>query len=134
MAVYEKEPDAVVNTVEGMRADFKAGTYEFFVAEEKGNVVGFALYFKRYSTWTGTCLFLEDLYVQEEHRKRGLGKELFFAVARAARSMNVARLQWQCLDWNPAMNFYRRLGAVVESTWLNLKLTREQLQQMQQLN
>ncbi len=147
LAVFEKEPDAVVTTVGSMEKDFEDGVFGFFVAEaeETGGCSGFALYHWRYSTWwecfgslfvvcllprnrTGRCLFLEDLYVDESARGAGLGKELFMAVVNLAAKENVARLQWQVLSWNTAaIEFYKNFDAEVTSDWLNCKLVREQL-------
>ncbi|HAA13942.1 MAG TPA: GNAT family N-acetyltransferase [Cytophagales bacterium] len=133
LADYEKAPDEVDNTVALMEEEGFGDQprFAFFVAEnaEQG-IVGLALYFYSYSTWKGTCLYLEDLVVQESMRGKGLGKALFDAVAMHAKRINAKRLQWQVLDWNePAIGFYRDvLGAELDSTWINCRLTYEQLQ------
>jgi GNAT superfamily N-acetyltransferase len=132
LAAFEKEPDAVLTTVESMERDFAAGAFGFVVAEANtGGCCGFALYHHRYSTWTGRCLFLEDIYVDEGARGTGVGRELFLFVVALAARMDVARLQWQVLNWNaPAIDFYKRFEAHVTSEWLNCKLVREQLHAM----
>lgn len=86
---------------------------ETLLAEEAEQVVGFALFFHNYSTFAGKPgLYLEDLYVEPEHRGRGHGKALFQAVVRLAVERDCARMEWSVLDWNePAIRFYRSLGA-----------------------
>ncbi len=80
---------------------------------------------------TGRCLFLEDLYVDEDSRKSGVGRELFMAVVRLAAERDAARLQWQVLGWNQsAVEFYKRFGAELTDEWLNGKLVREQLHKL----
>ncbi|MEL6534510.1 MAG: GNAT family N-acetyltransferase [Bacteroidota bacterium] len=133
LADYEKAPDEVDNTVALMEEEGFGNQprFSFFVAEHaQQGIVGLALYFYSYSTWKGTCLYLEDLVVRESMRGAGLGKALFDAVARHAKQINAKRLQWQVLDWNePAIGFYRDvLGAELDPTWINCKLTHAQLQ------
>jgi len=90
-----------------------------FVAEEAGRVVGFALYFSTYSTFkTAPCLHLEDLFVEPDYRGKGLGEALLRAVAAEAERRECPRLTWNVLDWNePAIGFYRRMGADVLPDW-----------------
>ena len=130
LAVFEQAPDAVVLSPEQMRRDFEAGAFGLFVAEAEEAVVGFALYYGRYSTWTGRCLYLEDLFVREAHRGRGVGTALFRAVIGEAAQRDCARMEWVCLNWNTtAVDFYRqKFDAHIDDTWLQCKLVREQLQ------
>jgi GNAT superfamily N-acetyltransferase len=94
--------------------------------------VGTAVWFLAYSTWTGRhTLYLEDLFVEEAHRGRGLGRQLMEALARAARERGCARMDWSVLDWNePSMAFYRRLGAEPMSEWTGWRLTGTALQRL----
>jgi GNAT superfamily N-acetyltransferase len=91
-------------------------------------VVGIALFYQKYSTWNGRCLYLEDLVVTESERGKGYGLQLFAAVAAETTKRGCAYMQWQVLDWNePAIGFYRSLGSAVESDWLNGRLEGEAL-------
>ena len=133
LAIYEKEPDAVlVSEAEMEAAGFGPGKlFDFFVAELNGTVVGLALYFEHYSTWTGRCIHLEDLYVQEAHRKTGVGGQLFHAVVQEASKRGVRRMQWQVLDWNaPAIAFYNKLNANLDGEWINCQLNQSQINQL----
>jgi GNAT superfamily N-acetyltransferase len=94
-----------------------------------GEVVGFALWFLNFSTWRGrNGIYLEDLYVQPEHRGSGLGRELLTELARICVERGYARLEWSVLDWNePARGFYRSLGAVSMDEWTVFRLTGDAL-------
>ena len=130
LAVYERAPDAVTNTLDMMRRDGfgPQPIYGFFVLEKQADIVGLALYYTAYSTWKGRMLYLEDLVVTEAARRGGLGRLLFDAVVAEARATGAVRLKWQVLDWNePAINFYKKLGANIEDEWLNGNLDHEQL-------
>ena len=131
LATYERAPDAVTNTLEAMRRDGfgPAPVFNFFVLEDvRGTLTGLALYYTAYSTWKGRMLYLEDLVVTEAARRGGFGRLLFEAVVAEARATGAQRLKWQVLDWNePAITFYQKLGANLESEWLNGNLTAEQL-------
>ena len=131
LATYERAPDAVTNTLEAMRRDGfgPAPVFNFFVLEGvRGTLTGLALYYTAYSTWKGRMLYLEDLVVTEAARRGGFGRLLFEAVVAEARATGAQRLKWQVLDWNePAITFYQKLGANLESEWLNGNLTAEQL-------
>ncbi len=127
LALYEKEPDAVRTTEADLLRD-GFGPEPYFrctLAEWEGHVAGFALYLFQYSTWEGRpALYLEDLFVREPYRKRGVGKALFQQLARIAVDRNCTRFQWECLDWNtPALDFYEQSGAKVLREWLNLRMT-----------
>ncbi len=123
LAEYERAADQVDNTEAQLLADWEASWFEFLVAELAGEVVGISLYYKRYSTWKGTCFYLEDLYVKPELRGHGIGLALLKKTAEIAKSAGAGRLDWQVIDWNsPAVEFYKKLGANIETEWWNCKL------------
>lgn len=123
LAEYERAPEQVENTEAQLLADWQASWYEFLVAELAGEVVGISLYYKRYSTWKGTCFYLEDLYVKPELRGQGIGLALLRETAKTAIAAGAIRLDWQVIDWNsPAVDFYKKLGANIETEWWNCKL------------
>jgi GNAT superfamily N-acetyltransferase len=126
LAAYEREPDAVQATVESLHGTLfgPTPTAEAIVAEVDGEVVGVALYFTNFSTWSGRDgLYLEDLYVKPEARGTGLGKALLRRIARIAVARGCARVEWAVLDWNaPAIAFYRSLGAVAKDEWTVYRL------------
>lgn len=131
LAHYEKAPGEVENTVEKMEEEGfgEHPVFGLFVAESNRNIIGLALYYYSYSTWKGKSLFLEDLIVTADYRRKGIGKLLFDKVVEKAKNENAGRLTWQVLDWNkPAINFYQQIGASLDSTWWTGKLTREQIQ------
>lgn len=122
LALYEKAPEQVTNTVAQMKKDGFGPTpvYWFFVAEEDGAIIGTALYYLRYSTWKGVRLYLEDLIVTEAARGRGAGKMLFEACINEAKQNGYSGMVWQVLDWNtPAIEFYKSYGAHLDGEWVN---------------
>lgn len=130
LAVYEKALDEVTVTLSEFEdAGFGARpVWKAFVAEGQNGIVGFALYYTRYSTWKGCRLYLEDFIVTEEVRGQGVGKLLFDRVMKEAKDGNYNGMSWQVLDWNePAINFYRKYAAQFESEWLNVSFSKEQL-------
>jgi GNAT superfamily N-acetyltransferase len=131
LAVYEKAQDEVevdLLQMEGWAFGDKR-IFEFFVLTVDGIVKGLALYYYKYSTWKGRCLFLEDLIVTEPMRQRGYGSLLFKEVIRVAKTEKVKRLEWQVLDWNtPAIEFYKRFNSKLDPEWVNCKLTHDQLE------
>lgn len=121
LAAYEKEPDAVVATEDDLRValfgpDPSAGCH---VAELDGTVVGFALWYRTFSTWQGKPgMWLEDLFVRPDARRAGLGKALLVTLAHEAVTRGWTRFEWWVLDWNtPAHGFYRSIGARPEDDW-----------------
>lgn len=134
LASYENLSESVVLDEDRLREHlFGARPFaEVLVAEEDGVVVGFALFFHNYSTFLGRPgIYLEDLFVRPEHRRRGHGKALLTAVARLASERGCGRLEWSVLDWNePAIAFYRSLGAVPLEEWTTFRLTGEALRGM----
>jgi len=131
LAHYERCPQEVTVTAEDMIRDGfgENPIFNFFVAEENEKIIGLALYYIKYSTWKGKCVFLEDIIVTEEHRGQGLGKILFEKVAEVSRNLGVKRMEWQVLDWNePAIKFYEKFNSHFDNDWINCKLSYEQLQ------
>lgn len=131
LADYENASKEVENSVIRMEEDGFGSDpiFKFFVAEKKSQIVGTAIFYNRYSTWKGRCLYLEDLVVSESERGKGTGKLLFDAVVQEAKSTKCKVLTWQVLDWNePAIRFYKRLNADLDPEWINCKLTDEQIQ------
>ncbi|MBW4716278.1 GNAT family N-acetyltransferase [Saccharothrix obliqua] len=106
------------------------------VAEVDGQVVGMALWFLNFSTWRGVHgIYLEDLYVRPDQRGGGLGKALLRALARECADRGYARLEWSVLDWNePAIGFYKSLGAVPMDEWTVFRLTDEPLRAMAEVD
>ncbi len=122
LAFFEKAPEQVVNTVEQMKKDgFGANpVYWFFVAEAKGEIIGAAIYYLRYSTWKGVRLYLEDLIVTESARGLGAGKLLFESCITEGKAKGYSGMVWQVLDWNtPAINFYKKNNADLDGEWVN---------------
>jgi GNAT superfamily N-acetyltransferase len=131
LAVYEKAPDEVeVTRTEMKHWGFgEEKVFDFFVLEKEGVIVGMALYYYKYSTWKGKCLFLEDLIVTEQERNKGYGRLLFDEVVKVAKREKVRRMEWQVLEWNtPAIEFYKKYHSSFDGEWINCKLTFEQIQ------
>ena len=134
LATYEKAPDEVAVTIAEMERDGFGDNpiFKFFVAEVDDKIVGISLYYIKYSTWKGKCVFLEDIIVTESHRKYGIGKKLFDEVVKVAKEMNARRMEWQVLEWNePAIKFYEKVNSHFDSEWVNCKLTEKQIQEFQ---
>lgn len=134
LAVYEKEPDAVEATPESIRAQMASERppFECVIAEVDGTAVGMALFFQSYSTWKGVPgIYLEDLYVQPDHRGHGYGGALLAELAAIAVDRGFARVDWQVLDWNtPSIEFYERVGAEIKRDWIPCRLTEDSLDAM----
>ena len=126
LAVYEKAPESAVATPELLhRALFgERPTAEAVIAELEGKPAGFALYFHNFSTWLGKPgLYLEDLFVRESMRGKGIGKALLLHLAGIARDRGCGRMEWSVLDWNtPAIDFYKALGAEPMDEWTVYRL------------
>jgi GNAT superfamily N-acetyltransferase len=126
LAEYEREPDAVVATEADLLRDGFGATPRFHVilAEWDGAPAGFAFYMFTYSTWRGSpVLYLEDLFVLPEHRKKRIGMSLMKRLAQIARDEGCERFVWEVLDWNePSIRFYESLGARVLRDWLNVRM------------
>lgn len=131
LAVYEKAPNEVEVTEQELLKDGfgEHPIYHLIVAEKGSEVIGIALYYYKYSTWKGRCLYLEDFVVAENHRKKGVGTRLFKAVRAVAKREKVKRMEWQVLEWNePAIEFYKKEAADLDAEWLNGRLVYDQLQ------
>ena len=133
LAEYEKAPLEVEVTINEMTAwGFgEDKQFDFFVALDNETIVGIAIYYFKYSTWKGKCLFLEDIVITESYRRQKIGKRLFDEVIKVAKETKVRRMEWQVLDWNtPAIEFYKKYFAILDGEWVNCKLTNYQLENM----
>ncbi|MCC6252238.1 MAG: GNAT family N-acetyltransferase [Bacteroidia bacterium] len=133
LAVYEKAPHEVSVGLEEMKelGFGRKKIFHFFVAEKNNKVIGLALYYFKYSTWKGRCLYLDDIIVTEKERGAGVGKLLFDKVAQIAKKENVRRMEWQVLNWNkPAINFYQKMPVILDDEWINCKLTDRELKKI----
>ena len=134
LALYEKAPHEVTNTVEAMERDGFGShpIYFLWVAEKNDKIVGIAICYIRYSTWKGQMLYLEDIVVTEKERGKNIGHQLMNTVIQFAQHEQYNGLIWQVLDWNePAIRFYKKYNAQFDGEWFNVKLNKEQLQQFQ---
>ena len=131
LADYEKAPEEVsVTMAHFIESGFgKNPVWWAFVAETSGEngvseVVGFALYYIRYSTWKGQRLYLEDILVTDRMRGKGIGKLLFDRLLEVCREKNYSGMVWQVLDWNePAINFYKKYPDVgMDNSWINCSI------------
>ncbi|HNZ44061.1 MAG TPA: GNAT family N-acetyltransferase [Bacteroidales bacterium] len=130
LATYERAPQEVTVTAEDLEKDGFGDNpaFEVLLAFNDEQLLGMAFYYFSYSTWKGKCLYLEDIIVKEQFRGNKAGKLLFEAVIKKARETGAKRMHWQVLEWNePAINFYKKYGAVLDETWTNGKFTEEQL-------
>ncbi len=139
LAEYEREPRAAVATPElierhlfGEGLDGRGRVAECVIGEIDGRPEGFALFFHNFSTWLGRPgLYLEDLFVRPAARGKGLGRALLVHLARLAVERGCGRMEWAVLDWNePAIGFYKSMGAVAMSEWTVFRLAGERLREM----
>ena len=131
LAVFEKLEHMVVATEELLHEGLfgTKPSCEAIVGEENGEVVAFALFFHNFSTFlTKKGLYLEDLYVRQSHRGKGYGTQLLARLAQLAVERNCGRFEWSVLDWNePAINFYKAMGAEILPDWRICRVTGESL-------
>jgi GNAT superfamily N-acetyltransferase len=120
LAIFEKEPDAVLITVADLQRDGFGPNplFNVFVAEVNQEIVGIALYYYRYSTWKGKTIHLEDLVVRDTMRGTGVGYALYSEIIKQGKKDQVRKVEWNVLDWNtPAIDFYEKSGAKVLRDW-----------------
>ncbi len=137
LGAYEKLSNEVVATEEKLLESlFHRHMAEVIIGEFEGNAVGFALFFHNYSTFLGQAgIYLEDLFVKPEMRGKGFGKSMLRYLAKIAVDRGCGRLEWACLDWNePAIRFYRNLGATAMEDWTVYRLSGDTLQKLSQEN
>jgi len=136
LADYENALDQVTITLDDLEQDgfgFQAW-YWFLVAEKDDEIIGLSFYWIRYSTWKGKFLFLEDFVIKEEYRRHGIGSKLFEETIKICKQLNLNGMIWQVLDWNsPAINFYKKFDAEISKDWLNGKLTKKQIENINKL-
>lgn len=126
LAEYEKAPEEVtVDPKHFEESGFGANPvwWAFVVEDTSSNIVAFALYYIRYSTWKGQVMYLEDILVTESMRGKGIGRMLIERLKEEARDKGFKRITWQVLDWNePAINFYKKFDAKFDPEWVNVVL------------
>ena len=125
LAEYEKALDQVSNTVERLENDGfgKSRVYDLFVAEAENKIIGMAITFFRYSTWKGKNLYIEDLVVSENFRRKGVGFKIFEEVKKFAKASSCVGISLQVLDWNKTgINFYKKLNMTLDNEWINCYL------------
>jgi GNAT superfamily N-acetyltransferase len=125
LAEFERAPHEVTATLEHFEESGfgKNPVWWGFVAEENEKIIGFVLYYIRYSTWKGQRMYLEDFLVTEKERGKGAGKLLFDRLIEEAKEKKFNGIVWQVLDWNePAIQFYKKYNAKIENEWLNCSI------------
>jgi GNAT superfamily N-acetyltransferase len=133
LADYEKRLHEVTATEEDIRSVvFGKKVAEAIIAEHEGIPAGFAIFFHNFSTFLGKPgIYIEDLFVCPEFRGKGLGKLLFSYIAQLAVERNCGRVEWTVLTWNePAINFYKKIGAIPKSEWMLYKLSGNALEKL----
>jgi len=133
MAAYEEMSNEVTATEDILKKSlFEERSAEALIAEEDGEVVGYAVMFTNFSTFTGKKgMYLED--IRPFFRKKGYGKKLFAQVAQIALERDCGRMEWCCLDWNtPSINFYRKIGAVPMGEWTVYRMTPSKLKKLKE--
>jgi GNAT superfamily N-acetyltransferase len=122
LATYERAPQEVTVTLQHFEeSGFGSNpVWWAYVAEEENLVLGFALYYIRYSTWKGQRMYLEDILVTEEARGKGIGTLLMDQLIAEAKEKKFSGIVWQVLEWNePAINFYKKYNATLDPEWVN---------------
>jgi GNAT superfamily N-acetyltransferase len=137
LAIYEKEPNAVIGTPEHLIKNLFSDSPKVFceVVEINNEIVGIAIWFNNYSTWEGEHgIYLEDLYIKPEHRGAGWGKALLKHLAQECVKNGWTRFQWWVLDWNePSIEFYKSLGSIPMDEWTVYRLSGASLQELAKL-
>ena len=134
LAEYEREPSAVQATEDDLIRDgFSANPkFRVVIAEWDGNPAGMAFFFNNYSTWQGRQgIFLEDLFVRPQFRRKGIGKALMVHLAKLAITEHCYGMRWEVLDWNTAaIEVYQKLGARFREHWRVMQITGEDLKRL----
>ena len=134
LAIYEKKPLEVKVTPDVLRTQLASDKppFEALIAEDGDTPLGMALFFPSYSTWEGQAgLYLEDLYVSQDHRGSGIGTKLFQALAKIALARGYPRIDWQVLDWNePSIKYYQSIGGDIRKDWYPCRLEGDALTDM----
>ena len=121
-ALFEKVPERMINTVEQMLEE-KSLINGFVAVNDKDEIMGYVTCFFAYFTWIGKSLYMDDLYVQPDHRGKGIGTLLINEVIVFAKAENCKKLHWQVSEWNqPAIGFYESLGAIIDPVESNCDL------------
>lgn len=131
LAAFERAKDEVDNSVAQLIEDGfgENPCFGLIVAEVEGKIIGISLYYFRYSTWKGKRLYLEDLFVSELARNKGVGTLLFEATMRKSLHLNCSGMTWAVLDWNQtAIKFYEKYSPTFDSTWVLTNLTKQQIE------
>jgi GNAT superfamily N-acetyltransferase len=134
LAVFEKlehEMAADAATIKNSLFGKNAKAYAL-IAEAGGKTAGFCIYFYNFSTFVGRPgIYIEDIYVREEYRKLGIGKQIFARIGEIAKAENCGRIEWWVLDWNKnAIDFYTRLGAKAMSEWTVYRITQDKFSKL----
>ena len=136
LADYENSKEEVTITLQDLENDGFGDRpcFWFLVAEKNNKIVGLSFYWIRYSTWKGKFLFLEDFVIKEEYRREGIGSKLFEETIKICKKLNLNGMIWQVLDWNThAIDFYKKYDAEISKEWLNGKLTKKQIENINSL-
>ena len=134
LAIYEKEPDAVIASPQDLQVNLFCDSPKVFceVVEVDQEIIGIAIWFNNYSTWEGSHgIYLEDLYIKPDFRGAGWGKALLKHLAQKCISNGWSRFQWWVLDWNePSIEFYKALGATPMDEWTVFRVSGESLRKL----
>ena len=130
LAIYERCSDALILTEDRLIKDGFGDNplFHCLIAESSDDILGIAIYYRRYSSWKGQTIHLEDLIVKDEYRKKGVGEKLFIETAKEAKKCNAERFEWEVLEWNhSAINFYKKMGANIDTEWFLCKMNKKEL-------
>jgi len=133
MAAYEELSHEVTATEEILKKSlFEEHCAEALLAEEDGEIAGYALIYHNFSTFTGKKgIYLEDIYIKPVFRNKGYGKKLFIRIAQLSLERDCGRMEWACLDWNtPSINFYHKMGATQMGEWSVFRMTESKLRKL----
>lgn len=125
LADYEYASHEVSNSVEQLIEEGfgEQPAFECLVAEYESTILGFAIFYTAYSTWKGKVLYLEDICVKENYRRKGIGQLLFEKLIDLSKERKVKRFAWQVLNWNkPAIEFYKKYNAEFDAEWINCRI------------